>query len=341
MKLLIQIPCYNEAATLPITVAALPKALPGIDAIELLVVDDGSTDGTSAVARACGVHHVVRFARNKGLASAFAAGLDACLKLGADVIVNTDGDNQYRGEDVERLIAPILAGEADMVVGERHGVGVAAFPPAKRLLQRVGSWVVQQASRTTIPDATSGFRAISRQAAIQLNVVSDFTYTLETLIQAGNQGLALMHTPVDTNQVTRPSRLFRGSFEYVVRSAVTIGRIYAMYQPLKVFAALGALAGAAGSAIGLRFVYYYFTDGGAGHVQSLILAAVLLIVGFQVMLIGLVADLIAANRRVGEDILVRVKQLELTALSGLRSPPPAAAAAGPGADRCPAAPPPA
>ncbi len=313
MKLIIQIPCYNEAATLPATVAALPAALPGIDAIELLVIDDGSTDGTSAVARAAGVHHVVRFARNKGLAYAFTAGLDACVKLGADIIVNTDADNQYRGADVERLIAPILAGTADMVVGARHGAGVEAFPPAKRILQRIGSWVVRQASNTDVPDATSGFRAFTRQAALQLNVISDFTYTLETLIQAGNRGLALAHTPVATNVTVRPSRLFRGAFEYVVRSAVTILRIYAMYRPLRVFATLGALVAGGGGVIGLRFLYYYLTAGGAGHVQSLILAAVLLIVGFQIVLIGLVADLIAGHRRVSEDILVRVKQLELTA----------------------------
>lgn len=319
MKLIIQIPCYNEAATLPATVAALPKALPGVASIEVLVVDDGSTDGTAAVARACGVAHVVRFARNRGLAQAFVAGLDACLKLGADVVVNTDADAQYRGEDVATLIAPILAGEADMVVGERHGAGVAAFPPAKRLLQRVGSWVVRQASGVPVPDATSGFRAMSRQAALQLNVVSDFTYTLETLIQAGNRGLAIAHAPVATNVVTRPSRLFRSTFEYVRRSAVTIGRIYAMYQPLKVFAALGALVGGAGAAIGLRFVFYFLRDGGAGHVQSLILAAVLLIVGFQIMLIGLVADLIAGNRRISEDILLRVKQLELAVVSPPRA----------------------
>ena len=320
MKLIIQIPCYNEAATLPITVAALPKVLPGVDVIEVLVVDDGSTDGTAAVAHAIGVDHVVRFSRNKGLAHAFTAGLDACLKLGADLVVNTDADNQYRGEDIERLIAPILEGSADMVVGERRGAGVAAFPPAKRILQRIGSWVVRQASRTDVPDATSGFRALSRQAALQLNVITDFTYTLETLIQAGNRGLALAHTPVETNAATRPSRLFRGTFEYVARSAVTILRIYAMYQPLRVFATLGAVVAGAGAAIGLRFLFHFLVNGGAGHVQSLILAAVLLIVGFQIVMIGLVADLIAGHRRVSEDILVRVRELELAALSQRPAP---------------------
>lgn len=305
------IPCYNEATTLPVTMAALPRAVPGIDVLEILVIDDGSVDGTSAVARAAGAHHVVRFARNKGLAAAFTAGLDACLKLGADIIVNTDADNQYHGADVARLVGPILAGEADLVVGERYGAGVEAFTPTKRALQRLGSWVVRQASRTAVPDATSGFRAYTRQAALQLNVVSDFSYTLETLIQAGNHGLALAYTPVDTNVATRPSRLVGGVLEYVLRSASTIARIYAMYQPLRVFASLGLLMAAAGGLLGLRFLYFMVTAGGAGHVQSLILAAVLLIVGFQTVLIGLVADLIAGHRRVSEDILLRVKQLEL------------------------------
>jgi glycosyltransferase involved in cell wall biosynthesis len=312
VKLIIQIPCFNEAETLPVTLAALPKALPGVASIEVLIIDDGSTDGTADVARLHGVKYVVRFARNKGLAKAFMAGLDAALKLGADVIVNTDADNQYRGTDVERLIAPILEGTADMVVGQRQGTGVEAFSPLKQTLQKLGSWVVRQASRTDIPDATSGFRAFNREAALRLNVVSDFTYTLETLIQAGNRGLALTHTPVGTNAATRPSRLFRGILQYVVRSTATIIRIYAMYQPLKVFATLGTLIAGVGVLLGARFLWFFLTDGGTGHVQSLILAAVLLIVGFQVVMIGLVADLIAGHRRISEDILYRVKTLELT-----------------------------
>jgi glycosyltransferase involved in cell wall biosynthesis len=311
VKLIIQIPCHNEALTLPRTLADLPKTLPGIERIETLVVDDGSTDDTVAVAHACGVDHVVRLPGRRGLARAFMAGLDACVKLGADLIVNTDGDNQYQGAGVGPLVAPIVAGQADMVVGARTGVGPADWRPTKRILQGLGSWVVRQADHTDLPDATSGFRAFNREAALSLVVVSDFTYTLETLIQAGPKNLRLAHLPVATNPETRPSRLFSRTSQYVLRSAATIVRIYAMYQPLRLFVTLGLLLAGAGSALGLRFLWFYWTMGGAGHVQSLILAAALAIVGFQVIMMGLLADLIAGHRRISEDMLYRVKQLEL------------------------------
>ncbi|MDB5099247.1 MAG: hypothetical protein JWM80_3668 [Cyanobacteria bacterium RYN_339] len=311
MKLIIQIPCHNEAQTLATTLADLPRTLPGIERIETLVVDDGSTDDTVAIAHACGVDHVVRLTGRQGLARAFMAGLDACVKLGADLIVNTDGDHQYQGSEVAPLIAPIVAGKADMVVGARMGAGTADWRPTKRLLQKLGSWVVRQAAGTDLPDATSGFRAFNREAALSLVVVSDFTYTLETIIQAGSKNLRLAHLPVATNPETRPSRLFSRTSQYVLRSAATIIRIYAMYQPLRLFVTLGLLLAGAGLAVGLRFMWFYVTTGGGGHVQSLILAAVLSIVGFQVIMMGLVADLIAGNRRISEDVLYRVKQLEL------------------------------
>jgi glycosyltransferase involved in cell wall biosynthesis len=310
-KLIIQIPCLNEAETLPATVRDLPRSMPGIDVIEYLVVDDGSTDRTVEVAHAAGVDHIVRFTRRKGLAAAFMAGVDACLKLGADFIVNTDGDNQYAASDVPRLLAPILAGEADIVIGDRNIQALEHLSVARKRLQRLGSWVVRQVSSTKVPDTTSGFRAYSREAALRMIIVSDFSYTLESIIQAGKKRMAIAHVPVSTNPRTRKSRLFDSVWTYLKASAATIVRVYAMYEPLKVFSAIGLAIFAGGVAISVRFLYYYLTGTGRGHVQSLLLAAVLVIVGFQVALIGLVADVISNNRKLIEDLLYRVRRIEL------------------------------
>jgi glycosyltransferase involved in cell wall biosynthesis len=330
VKLIIQIPCLNEAATLPQTLADLPTSVPGIDVIETLVVDDGSRDGTSDVARACGVDHVVRLLRNKGLAAAFAAGIDASLKQGADFIVNTDADNQYAGRDIPRLLQPLLTGEADIVIGDRNIAELAYMSWRKRQLQRLGSWVVRQVSSTSVPDTTSGFRAYTREAALRMTIVSEFSYTLESIIQAGKKRMAIAHVPVSTNPRTRDSRLFDSPFSYIKRSAATIVRIYAMYEPLKVFTYIGVTIFGMGVAGGLRFLYYlFFVDRGTGHLQSLILSAVLMIVGFQVILIGLLADVISANRKLLEDLVYRVRSLELPKRPDAEAPanPPAAAAA--------------
>ena len=310
-KLIIQIPCYNEAETLPATLGDLPRNLPGIDVIEWLVVDDGSRDGTAEVARACGVHHVVRFRRNKGLAAAFMAGVDACLKLGADVIVNTDADNQYSGADVATLVAPLLAGEADICIGDRNIKALSEMSPSKKLLQRLGSWVVRQVSNTSVPDTTSGFRAYTREAALRMTIVSEFSYTLESIIQSGKRRMAIAHVPVSTNPRTRESRLFKSTFSYIKQSTATIVRIYASYEPLKVFSYIGLAVFSVGFAAALRFLYYYVTGTGYGHIQSLILSAVMMIVGFQILMIGLVADLIGGSRKLLEDVLYRVRSLEL------------------------------
>lgn len=311
MKLVIQIPCLNEEATLPATLAALPTSLDGIDEIEVVVIDDGSTDGTADVARRLGVRHVVRAPVNQGLARAFSAGLDYALRQGADIIVNTDADGQYRGDQIGALIAPILHHEADIVVGDRSPGTLAHFSPSKRILQVIGSWVVRQLSGTRIPDATSGFRAFTREAALRMNVVSDFTYTLETIIQAGKKQLMVTHVPIDVNPETRPSRLFPGIPSYLLRSGATLVRIYALYEPLRVFTIIGLILLAGGSVISGRFLYFYISDGGEGHIQSLILAAVLVLAGVQTILIGLLADLIGSSRRMIEDTLLRVRRLEL------------------------------
>ncbi|HEV7732189.1 MAG TPA: glycosyltransferase family 2 protein [Candidatus Binatia bacterium] len=310
-KLIIQIPCFNEESTLAETLAALPRSLPGIDVIETLVIDDGSTDATSEVAKQAGATYLLRFPVNSGLARAFSAGLDTALKLGADIIVNTDADHQYPGSEIGRLVEPIIAGRVEMMIGDRMPTRSRHFGVGKRLLQGIGSWVVRQLSGTTVPDATSGFRAFSRRAALRLNVFTKFTYTLETIIQAGKKHIPIGHFPIDTNPEKRPSRLFDSMASYIRRSMGTMVRIYALYEPLTVFARLGGAFLLVGSAIGMRFVYYYVTEGGDGHIQSLILAAVLMITGFQTMLIGLVADLIGSSRSLLEDTLFRVREIEL------------------------------
>ena len=312
-KLIIQIPCLNEAATLPATIADLPRTVPGFDAVEVLVIDDGSRDGTSDVARACGVDQVVRLRRTKGLAAAFVAGIDASLKLGADVIVNTDADNQYAAKDIPALIGPLIRGEADIVIGDRMIADIDHMSWRKRQLQRLGSWVVRQVSNTSVPDTTSGFRAYTRDAALRMTIVSEFSYTLESIIQAGKKRMAIAHVPVATNPRTRESRLFGSVFSYIKKSTATIVRIYAMYEPLKIFTYIGLTIFGAGLIPAFRFLYFYLNDyvGRGQYVQSLIFSAVLMIVGFQVILIGLLADVISANRKLLEDLVYRVRSLEL------------------------------
>jgi glycosyltransferase involved in cell wall biosynthesis len=311
MKLIIQIPCLNEEETLPVTVRDLPRKVPGFDAVEWLVIDDGSTDRTVAVARELGVDHIVRLTNNKGLASGFQAGLDACLKLGADVIVNTDADNQYDGRDIPKLVAPIVAGNADMVVGDRQVMTIEHFSPAKKLLQRLGSWVVRQASQTDIPDTTSGFRAYNREAALALQVVSKFTYTLETIIQAGKMTVAIDHVPVRTNEKLRESRLFPSMWTYIRRNGISIFRIYALYEPLKVFMTAAIIVGLAAVAVWARFLYFWIDGDGAGHVQSLILGAVLFNAAMVLCALGVLGDLISGQRITLQRIFERVRRVEL------------------------------
>lgn len=313
MKLIIQIPCFNEEETLPITIRDIPKKIPGISEVEILIIDDGSTDNTIETAKRLGVNHIVRFPKNRGLAEAFKAGIDACLKLGADIIVNTDADNQYKGSDIPKLIAPILNGSYEMVIGDRKTDTIDHFSPTKKFFQRFGSSVVRKLSRTDVPDTTSGFRAYSRDAALKLNVVSEFTYTLETIIQAGHKKIAVGHVEIRTNGKLRESRLFKGIFNYMRRSAKTIIRIYTMYRPMRVFMTAGLISALIGILIGVRFLFFYFGGSGSGHIQSLILVAVLLIIGFQLGTLGLIADLISSNRKLLEDVLYRVKKLELNA----------------------------
>jgi glycosyltransferase involved in cell wall biosynthesis len=309
-KLIIQIPCYNEEGTLAITLGELPREVEGFDRVEWLVIDDGSRDGTVRVAKENGVDHVVSFAKNHGLAKGFMAGLDACLKLGADVIVNTDADNQYQAQDIPRLVTPVVQGEADIVVGARPIGDIEHFSLLKKILQKVGSMVVRIASKTRVEDVTSGFRAMSRDAAMRLNVFNEYTYTLETIIQAGQKNMAIVSVPVRTNKDLRPSRLLKSIPSYIRKSVVTIIRIFVVYKPFRFFISLGLLLFSMGFLLGLRFFIYYFTDGGAGHIQSLILASVLLGIGFQTILVAFLADLLSVNRRLLEDVQYRAKKAE-------------------------------
>lgn len=311
MKLIIQIPCYNEAETLEIALDALPRQIPGIDEIEYLIINDGSEDNTVEVAKRWGINYVVSFKKNRGLAKGFMAGIDACLRNGADIIVNTDADNQYCADDIEKLIHPILAGESDIVIGERPIDETAYFSPLKKQLQHLGSWVVRKASDTEIPDAPSGFRAYSREAAMQLNVINEYTYTLETIIQAGRERIPMTSVPVRTNAELRKSRLFKSMRSYVSRSGGVIIRSFAMYNPLKFFVIMGVIPFGIGLIIGIRFLIYYYQGLGAGHIQSLILAGVLLMLGWQTVMMGLQADIIAANRKLLQDIQFRVKKIEM------------------------------
>ena len=309
MKLIIQIPCYNEAQTLEVALNDLPRQIQGIDTIEYLIINDGSQDDTVKVAKHWGVHYVVSFTKNKGLAKGFLAGIDACLKNGADIIVNTDADNQYCGADIEKLVRPILNGASDIVIGERPIDQMEHFSPLKKKLQHFGSWVVRVASNTDIPDAPSGFRAYSREAAMRLNVTNEYTYTLETIVQAGRERIAMDSVPIQTNAQLRPSRLFGSMFGYVKKSMVTIIRAFMMYKPLQFFTILGSVPFFAGVGVGIRFLVYMCLGQAGGHVQSLVLASTLLIMGFMIYVIGLQADLIAANRKILEDVQYQVRRL--------------------------------
>ncbi len=302
MKLIIQIPCFNEEDTLRQTLDDLPKEIPGVDTIEYLVINDGSSDMTTSVAKEWGVNYIVNFTQNKGLAKGFMAGIDVALENGADIIVNTDADNQYLGEEIEKLIQPILEQRADIVIGARPIDEIDDFSPIKKMLQHLGSWAVRRASNTGIPDAPSGFRAFSREAALKLNVVNDYTYTLETIVQAGREKIPMVSVPIRTNKAARPSRLSKSMLDYVRISMLTILRAYLVYKPLKGFLFLSIFPTIPGIAIWIRFIYYLFTQGGAGHIQSLILACTLIIIGFVCVMIGILGDTICANRKILQDV---------------------------------------
>jgi len=313
MKLIIQIPCYNEEDTLGITLSALPRQLDGVDRVEWLIVNDGSTDRTVEVAREYGVDHIVSFARNQGLAKAFMAGIEASLNAGADLIVNTDADNQYCADDIYKLIAPILLGKAEIVIGARPIGQIEHFSLTKKFLQRVGSWVIRKTSGTKIPDAPSGFRALSREAAMRINVLDDYTYTLDMIIQAGQKGMAITSVPVRTNPYLRPSRLVKDIPSYIQRSFFTILRIFAIYNPLRFFLILGSIPFLCGFILGLRWLVLFLAGTPRTHVPSLIMVSILVLIGFQLWIFGLVADLIAANRKLLEDIQLRIRRLDLDA----------------------------
>ncbi|MGR8979084.1 MAG: glycosyltransferase family 2 protein [Gammaproteobacteria bacterium] len=308
LKVIIQIPCYNEEQTLGVALADLPRELPGVDLVEWLVVDDGSQDRTIEVARANGVDHIVRLPKNQGLARAFMAGLQGCLDAGADIIVNTDADNQYCAADIPKLIEPILAGKAEIVVGERPIADIEHFSRPKKFLQRLGSWVVRAASNTDIPDAPSGFRAIHREAALRLNVFSNYTYTLETIIQAGHKGIAITSVPIRTNPFLRPSRLMKSTYSYVFRSLLTIGRIFMTYQPLKFFLLIGSIPFLLGFLLGVRWLLLFAIGTTKAHVPSLVLVAILVLMGFMLWILGLMGDLMAVNRNLLEEIQVQLRR---------------------------------
>ncbi len=310
MKLIIQIPCYNEAETLEIALNDLPKKIEGIDTIEYLIINDGSKDETVEVARKWGVHYIVNFKRNKGLAHGFMAGIDACLRNGADIIVNTDADNQYVADDIEKIVRPIMEGKTDIVIGERPIDQTEHFSPIKKKLQHFGSWVVRKASNSDIPDAPSGFRAFSRDAAMRLNVTNEYTYTLETIVQAGRNKIAQTSVPIRTNGELRPSRLFNSMMGYVKKSMVTILRAYLMYSPLKTFTLISIIPMLIGLGIDVRFLVYFLSGEGGGHIQSLVLGSTLLMVGFMTLMIGLLADLMAKNRKLLEDIQYHVRKMD-------------------------------
>lgn len=308
IKLIIQIPCYNEADSLPVTLKELPRKVDGCDVVEWLVVNDGSTDKTAEVAKAHGVDHVVNLMNNQGLAKAFTIGLDNCIKLGADIIVNTDADNQYKSEDIQKLIRPIFDGKADYVIGARPIAQIRHFSLSKKLLHKLGSWVIKVISKTDIPDPPSGFRAMSRDAAMRLNVFSEYTYTLETIIQAGQKNMAVCFVPVEVNQDLRPSRLIKSIPSYICKSFSTIVRVFVVYKPFRFFLTIGLIIFCLGFLLGVRFLYYWFIGEGRGHIQSIVLCGVLMGMGFQTILIAFIADLLSVNRKIIEDIKYRLRK---------------------------------